>query len=154
MTFAAMALMDRLGRRVLILTTWVGMCTGFATIFAAVSLSQYGYFPVLMQNLQVCAMVLIIMAFAVGVGNVEGFLISEMMPIYAKDTLLSIGQTLNWLSNLTVSTFFPIVFEALGHWSYLIFVALTFGFGVFTYFKVPETKGRTLEQINMEFDFY
>ena len=56
-------------------------------------------------------MVLTIISFAVGVGNVEGFLISEIMPVYAKDTLSSIGQPLNWIANLTVSTLFPIVFE-------------------------------------------
>lgn len=44
------------------------------------------------MRLQVVAMVLTIMSFAVGVGNVEGFLISEIMPVYAKDTLASIGQ--------------------------------------------------------------
>ena len=61
---------------------------------------------------QVVAMVLIIICFAVGVGNVEGFIISEIMPVYAKDTLMSIGQPLNWLANLIVSTFFPILFQA------------------------------------------
>ena len=55
-------------------------------------------------------MVLTIISFAVGVGNVEGFIISEIMPVYAKDTLMSIGQPLNWIANLTVSTFFPILF--------------------------------------------
>ena len=56
-------------------------------------------------------MVIIIMSFAVGVGNVEGFLIAEIMPVYARDTLMSIGQPLNWIANLTVSTLFPIVFQ-------------------------------------------
>ena len=46
-------------------------------------------------------MVMIIVSFAVGVGNVEGFIISEIMPVYAKDTLASIGQPLNWIANLT-----------------------------------------------------
>ena len=40
--------------------------------------------PELMANVQVVAMVLIIISFAVGVGNVEGFIISEIMPVYAK----------------------------------------------------------------------
>lgn len=56
-------------------------------------------------------MVLIIVAFAVGVGNVEGFLISEIMPVYAKDTLAAIGQPLNWIANLIVATLFPIIFQ-------------------------------------------
>jgi len=99
-------------------------------------------------------MVMIIVSFAVGVGNVEGFIISEIMPVYAKDTLASIGQPLNWIANLTVSTAFPIVFEALGRNTYLIFVALTAFFGWFTFNKVPETKGKTIAQLTKEFDKY
>merc|ERR1719482_2525615 len=100
------------------------MCSGFLIIFlAGTAGEQFGLYPAVMSNLQVVAMVLIIISFAVGVGNVEGFLISEIMPVYAKDTLASIGQPLNWVANLLVSTLFPIVFQALGRPSYLIFVA-------------------------------
>ena len=63
------------------------------------------------------------------------------MPVYAKDTLMSIGQPLNWIANLTVSTAFPILFTAMGRYAYLIFVGLTFFFGWFTWNKLPETKG-------------
>ena len=99
-------------------------------------------------------MVLTIISFAVGVGNVEGFIISEIMPVYAKDTLASIGQPLNWIANLMVSTAFPLVFGALGRNTYLIFVALTAFFGWFTLTRVPETKGKTYEQVAKEFARY
>merc|ERR1712216_956833 len=144
MTFIALTIMDKAGRRALIMCTWVGMCAGFFIIYCAGTLGdEFGILPDFMANLQVVAMVLIIVSFAVGVGNVEGFLISEIMPVYAKDTLMSIGQPLNWIANLIVSTFFPIVFMALGRNSYLIFVGLTFFFGWFTWNKVPETMGKT-----------
>ena len=137
------------------ISRWVGMCTGFFVIFAASTLGEvYGVAPDAMSSAQVVAMVCIIMSFAVGVGNVEGFLISEIMPVYAKDTLASIGQPLNWIANLVVSTFFPIVFQALGRNAYLIFVGLTFFFGWFTYNKVPETKGKTIAQVTREFEKY
>ena len=99
-------------------------------------------------------MVMIIVSFAVGVGNVEGFIISEIMPVYAKDTLMSIGQPLNWIANLMVSTAFPILFAAMGRYAYLIFVGLTFFFGWFTYYKLPESKGKTVAQIQADFDKY
>ena len=102
MTFIALTIMDKAGRRPLLMCTWVGMCCGFATIFVASTLGEvYGVVPTLMSNAQVVAMVLTIVSFAVGVGNVEGFIISEIMPVYAKDTLASIGQPLNWIANLT-----------------------------------------------------
>ena len=160
-----------------------------------------------------------IVSFAVGVGNVEGFIISEIMPVYAKDTLASIGQPLNWIANLMasqhgqiptarsskhmqspaareacppvaflareersrrldaderlpavpwclisladgtalalqVSTAFPLVFGLLGRNTYLIFVALTAFFGWFTLTRVPETRGKTYEQVAKEFARY
>merc|ERR1712205_301171 len=135
--------------------TWVGMCAGFGIIFVSDYLGvEFGIFPTAMANAQVVAMVLTIISFAVGVGNVEGFLISEIMPVYAKDTLASIGQPLNWIANLTVSTAFPLVFGALGRNIYLIFVALTAFFGWFTLTRVPETKGKTYEQVAKEFARY
>ena len=72
----------------------------------------------------------------------------------AQDTLASIGQPLNWIANLIVSTAFPLVFGALGRNTYLIFVALTAFFGWFTLTRVPETKGKTYEQVAKEFARY
>ena len=155
MTFIAMGIMEKAGRRPLLMCTWVGMCCGFGTIFVASTLGEvFGVMPALMSNVQVVAMVLTIISFAVGVGNVEGFLISEIMPVYAKDTLASIGQPLNWIANLTVSTGFPLVFAALGRNTYLIFVGLTFFFGWFTFTRVPETKGKTIAQVTKDFERY
>ena len=71
----------------------------------------------------------------------------DTMPVHAQDTLASIGQPLNWIANLMVSTAFPLVFGALGRNTYLIFVALTAFFGWFTLTRVPETKGKTYEQV-------
>ena len=155
MTFIAMGIMEKAGRRALIMVTWVGMCSGFFTIFlASTGVEALGIQGSLLPNLEVLAMVCIIICFAVGVGNVEGFIISEIMPVYAKDTLMSIGQPLNWIANLTVSTLFPILFVAMGRYAYLIFVALTAFFGWFTYTKLPETKGRTIAQVTEEFKRY
>lgn len=56
MTFFAMLMMERIGRRVLMMTTWIGMCSAFATIFVANSLSEgFGFMPQLMANVEVRA---------------------------------------------------------------------------------------------------
>ena len=144
-TAAAAAALDRLPRDCLLKVCEFLDTTGVEAL---------GIQGSLLPNLEVLAMVCIIICFAVGVGNVEGFIISEIMPVYAKDTLMSIGQPLNWIANLTVSTLFPILFVAMGRYAYLIFVALTAFFGWFTYTKLPETKGRTIAQVTEEFKRY
>ena len=158
MTFIAMAIMEKAGRRLLIMVTWCGMCAGFFIIFLSSTFSEMGLGGEagenFLANLEVVSMVCIIISFAVGVGNVEGFIISEIMPVYAKDTLMSIGQPLNWIANLTVSTLFPILFTTMGRYAYLLFVGLTFFFGWFTYYKLPETKGKTIAQVTKDFEKY
>merc|ERR1712216_801026 len=79
MTFIAMTIMEKAGRRALIMCTWVGMCCGFFTIYFAGTLGEgFGFLPDTMANVEVIAMVMIIVSFAVGVGNVEGFIIAEI----------------------------------------------------------------------------
>lgn len=54
MTFIAMLIMEKAGRRPLIMTTWIGMCSGFFAIFVAGTLGEdYAVAPALMANLQV-----------------------------------------------------------------------------------------------------
>lgn len=155
MTFCAMMVMDKAGRRALIMVTWVGMCTGFLTIFAASTVVEVaGVHEALMSSVQVVAMVAIIVCFAVGIGNVEGFIISEITPVYAKDTLASIGVPINWIANMAVSSTFPMLFVSMGRYTYLLFVATTFCFGLFTWYRVPETKGKTLKEVTEEFNKY
>ena len=53
MTFIALTIMDRAGRRPLLMCTWVGMCFGFFTIYLTSTLGDvFGFFPALMSNAQ------------------------------------------------------------------------------------------------------
>jgi SP family facilitated glucose transporter-like MFS transporter 1 len=152
---SAVAVIDMAGRRALIMITWVGMCSGFFVIFVASTVVEaFDAYVLLMSNVQVVAMVVIIVSFAVGIGNVEGFIISEISPVYAKDTLNSLGVPINWTANLLVSSTFPILFANMGRYTYTLFVLSTFCFGLFTWYRVPETKGKTLEQVTAEFAKY
>ena len=54
MTFIALTIMDKAGRRPLLMCTWVGMCCGFFTIYLTSTLGDvFGFFPTLMSNAQV-----------------------------------------------------------------------------------------------------
>ena len=53
MTFIALTIMDKAGRRPLLMCTWVGMCCGFFTIYLTSTLGDvFGFFPTLMSNAQ------------------------------------------------------------------------------------------------------
>jgi hypothetical protein len=75
-------------------------------------------------------------------------LISEIFPLAVRGRGMSVATVSNWGSNFIVTLVFPGVVAALGSAvAFLIFAVLSlFAFG-FTYWKVPETKGRSLEEI-------
>jgi MFS transporter, SP family, galactose:H+ symporter len=87
-------------------------------------------------------------AFALGLGPIFWLLISEIYPLHVRGTAMGVATTANWISNLLVSSTFLTLVSALGpavvFWGYAF---VTGGALVFAYVMVPETKGRTLEQI-------
>ena len=87
-------------------------------------------------------------SFAIGLGPVFWLLISEIFPLRVRGPAMSAVTVANWGMNLAVAMTFLTLVGLLGHagtfWAYgAIAVAAWF----FCYYLVPETKGKTLEQI-------
>jgi MFS family permease len=90
-------------------------------------------------------------AFAIGLGPVFWLLISEIYPDNIRAKAGSVATIANWGSNFIVALVFPILVGAIGQGnSFWVFALLTGLAIVFVYFLVPETKGRSLDQIQQE----
>jgi MFS family permease len=91
--------------------------------------------------------------FAIGLGPVFWLLISEIFPLAVRGRGMSVATVANWGSNFVVTLVFPPVVEALGSSvAFLIFGVLSIGAFAYTYFSVPETNGRSLEEIEAQLD--
>jgi MFS family permease len=145
MTLVAMRLIDRLGRRVLLLVGLVGMFLALAALGLAFAL------PRLSGGLgwiAVVSLMVYVGAFAIGLGPIFWLLIAEIYPLRMRGRAMSVATTLNWGSNLLVALTFLTLVELLGSAGrFWLYALLSVGAFAFTYFLVPETKGRTLEQI-------
>ena len=86
-------------------------------------------------------------AFAIGPGCVAWFVVAEIFPAYATDAAMALGVALNWLGNSLIAFAFPLVNAALGPYTFLLFAASTFGFGLFTLWGVPETTRKTTSEL-------
>jgi sugar porter (SP) family MFS transporter len=139
---------DRAGRRPLLLTSLTGMAISLALLAISFQL------PELASSLGV-AVVLILMlyvaSFAIGLGPVFWLLIAEIYPLNVRSKAMSVATVANWGANLLVAITFLSIVEALDRpGAFWLYAILTVASVIFTYKLVPETKDRTLEQIQDE----
>ena len=147
-TVLAIAVLDRVGRRFLLIAGTVGCILslgGLGAFFAVGSLQQHAPWLAL-----VC-LIVYIASFAVGLGPVFWLMISEIFPLRVRSPAMSVSTVANWSSNFVVSSFFLSLVAAITRegtfWLYAAFGVLAL---VFFVFRLPETKDRSLEEIAQE----
>lgn len=145
-TIVSILLIDRVGRRPLLLSTLVGVVLGLALLGAAffVKAGNTGY-------LALGALIIYVAFFAVGMGPIPWAVNSEIYPLRIRAVANSVATTVNWISNLVVSMTFLTVSEGFTvagtFWTYGVVAIIAW---IFFFFKLPETKGKTMEQIQFE----
>ena len=85
---------------------------------------------------------------AIGLGPVFWLLISEIYPLKIRGVAMSLATTANWGTNLLGALTFLILIQLAGRApTFWIYAAVGIGAWLFVWFLVPETKGKSLEQI-------
>ncbi|SEW28033.1 sugar porter family MFS transporter [Natrinema salifodinae] len=148
MTVVAVLLIDRTGRRPLLLSGLAGM-----TVMLAI-LGIVFYLPGLSGTIGWVAtgsLMLYVASFAIGLGPVFWLMISEIYPMEVRGTAMGVVTVINWAGNLIVSLTFLGLVDTLGQsgtfWLYGLLSLFALGF---CYQLVPETKGRSLEEIEAD----
>jgi len=147
-TFIAMFSVDKFGRKPLIYIGSVGMIIGFSLL--GISLQQQS-----VGLVSLIGVLLFIASFAMSMGPVVWVLLSEMFPNRIRSAAMSIAVAAQWASNYVVSQFFPVVSESEtnmnsfwnGSLPYFIFIGFILFIIVFTYKFIPETKNKSLEEL-------
>ena len=141
----AIFLLDRVGRRPLILIGVAGQIIGLAILGAAFQFQQLASFK---SYAAVGGLVIYVACFAFGLGPIFWLLISEIYPLKIRSAAMSAVTVTNWAMNLVVAVTFLTLVAILGHagtfWLYGVIAVAAW---VFIYRLVPETKGKSLEQI-------
>jgi sugar porter (SP) family MFS transporter len=145
MTVVAMLLLDRVGRRPLLLGGMLVMAIALFILGLAFRLTGLGDS---LGVVSVVSLMVYVGAFAISLGPIFWLLIAEIYPLRVRGLAMGVATTANWAANLLVSLTFLTLADAFGpslaFWSYGL---LTVAALIFAYKLVPETKGRTLEQI-------
>jgi sugar porter (SP) family MFS transporter len=140
-TFLGMLLIDRLGRKALLLIGAVGTTACLA--FVAVIFSTHSH-----QNLLVWALVAYIAFFAISQGAVIWVYISEVFPTRVRNKGQSLGSGTHWVLNAIVSYAFPLVAAKSGGGAPFVFFAVMMALQfIVVLFFFPETKQVSLEEL-------
>ena len=152
-TIPAIMLIDRIGRKPLLLIGSVGMTLTLGTmaaVFAAADVNADGK-PVLSHMAAVIGLTaanLYIVAFAVSWGPVMWVLLGEMFPNEIRGAALAISGATNWAANFTVTVTFLPLLKGVGLTGAYAFYAIAAAISLpFVWLTVCETKGKTLEQM-------
>jgi SP family facilitated glucose transporter-like MFS transporter 3 len=144
-TLVALTLMDRLGRKALLSWSAGGMC-GCCVLL---TFSLLGTLP---GYVTVVAVMLYISFFEIGLGCIPFFLASEMVAPEHLGTVQSISMSSNWFSNFCVGILFPYMNRSLGAYSFVPFAIVLFGTVLYSIFVLPETRGKTWQEVRRELD--
>ncbi|XP_068119043.1 solute carrier family 2, facilitated glucose transporter member 10 [Hyperolius riggenbachi] len=91
-------------------------------------------------------------AFSIGFGPMTWLVLSEIYPTEIRGRAFAFCNCLNWASNLLITLTFLDVIDSIGlSWTFLLYGLMGVASIIFIYFSIPETKGRSLEEIDKEF---
>jgi SP family galactose:H+ symporter-like MFS transporter len=145
LTLMAMQLIDRVGRRPLLLVSLAGMALSLFVLGLAFSLPQLSDS---LGWIAVASLMVYVGSFAIGLGPVFWLMLSEIYPLRIRGRAMSVGTIANWSANFIVALSFLTLTQVLGRpatfWLYAI---ISIGSWFFAFFLVPETMGRSLEEI-------
>jgi len=147
LTFVAIFTVDRVGRRPLYIAGATGMTISLTLLSA-------GFLVGKVQGLVGLILILLFIAsFAGCIGPVFWILMSEIFPSRIRGLAMSAAVFTNWLANFLVVLFFPWMFKNTGGSATFGFLAvMALAMILFTWKVVPETSGRTLEEIELHWE--
>jgi sugar porter (SP) family MFS transporter len=150
LTIVAIFVIDKVGRRPLLIFGTAGMAIALTTIaidFAVGGDSLHGAGAII----AIVALAVYTGSFAIGLGPVFWLLISELYPQRLRGTAMSVATIANWAANFVVTISFLTLLHAITNaGTFLLFAGLTIAALTYFVLRVPETKGRTLQEIERE----
>ncbi|CAB1448921.1 unnamed protein product [Pleuronectes platessa] len=147
-TVISLFLVERAGRRTLHLIGLAGMAISALLMTISLSLGKTN------PSLSYMAMVAVfgfVASFEMGPGPIPWFIVAELFSQGPRPAAMAVSGFSNWTANFLVGLTFPKLEELCGPYVFIIFTVLLIGFFIFTYLRVPETKGRTFDDIAQGF---
>jgi sugar porter (SP) family MFS transporter len=151
-TLVAIALVDRIGRRPILMTGSIGMAVSLAVMALAFTQQVDGTIQGAWGPIALVAANLFVVCFGASWGPLVWVLLGEMFPNSIRAKALGVAAAAQWIANFIITVSFPALSSAsltLTYGAYALFAALSF---VFVLRFIPETKGMKLEDADRLLD--
>lgn len=144
-TFYSIFLIDRVGRKKLILMSLLGVILSLISfVWAFTTEIRFA------DLLAVLALMIYISSYSVGLGPVTWVVISEIYPLAIRAKAIAVMTFLSWLSNYGIVVSFPLLLSIFGSpLTFALYIALACIALLFFWRYLPETKGKSLEEIEV-----
>nr|XP_037844254.1 solute carrier family 2, facilitated glucose transporter member 3-like isoform X2 [Chlorocebus sabaeus]XP_037844255.1 solute carrier family 2, facilitated glucose transporter member 3-like isoform X2 [Chlorocebus sabaeus] len=148
-TVVSLFLVETAGRRTLHMIGLGGMavCSTLMTVSLLLKDNYNG-----MSFVCIGAILVFVAFFEIGPGPIPWFIVAELFSQGPRPAAMAVAGCSNWTSNFLVGLLFPSAAHYLGAYVFIIFTGFLITFLIFTFFKVPETRGRTFEDITRAFE--
>jgi len=150
-TLIAIWLVDKVGRKPLLLVGLIGMILSLVAVGIAQQFgSGIGVNAHWLAPITVGFIGLYIVCFAFSLGPIVWLMISEIFPNRARAQAAAVSTAANWMANFLVSLSFPMLTVLMGPSLCFVYAAMGVAAIIFIIAYVPETKGKSLEEISLQ----
>ncbi|GMN29614.1 hypothetical protein TIFTF001_002494 [Ficus carica] len=149
----ATLLLDRVGRRRLLLTSTGGMIVALTGLGFCLTIVEHSKEELVWAlGLSIASVYMFVAFFSIGLGPITWVYSSEIFPLRLRAQGMSIGVAVNRLMNATISMTFISIYKGITiGGTFFLFGGLAVLAWGFFYFLLPETKGRSLEEMEVLF---
>ncbi|VVA09694.1 PREDICTED: polyol transporter [Prunus dulcis] len=146
-------LLDKAGRRRLLLTSTGGMIVALTGLGFCLTMVEHAKEQLTWAlSLSIVSVYVFVVFFSIGLGPITWVYSSEIFPLKLRAQGTSIGVAVNRLTNATISMSFLSIYKAITiGGAFFMFAGMAVLAWIFFYFCLPETKGRSLEEMEMVF---
>uniref|UniRef100_A0A8P4GDN6 Solute carrier family 2, facilitated glucose transporter member 4 n=1 Tax=Dicentrarchus labrax TaxID=13489 RepID=A0A8P4GDN6_DICLA len=148
-TVVSLFLIERMGRRTLHMLGLGGMC--ICAVIMTMALALLDSVP-WMSYICMLSIFGFVAFFEVGPGPIPWFFVAELFSQGPRPAAMAVAGFSNWTANFIIGMGFQYVADLCGPYVFLIFAVLLLFFLIFTFFRVPETRGKTFDQIAANFN--
>lgn len=149
-TIIAVPLMEKAGRRPLLLWPMGGMFISFILLTTFLNLMGQSSLADSSDKFAIVCIVVAhtyIIGFALGLGPIPFIVVGEIFRQEPRAAAMSLSLAFNWICNFILMLLFPFMKDGLNEYTYLVFCVILAGAIVFIFFFVPETKNKTFDEI-------